>query len=70
MKILLCSTKSKALIDANAETREDWQRRKLIWAAQEMREHGEVITVYKVRYKARIVDKERKWDEFIHELMQ
>ena len=62
--------KSKALIDANAETREDWQRRKLIWAAQDIRERGEVITVYKVRYKARIVDKERKWDEFIHELMQ
>ena len=61
--------KSKALVDSSAETLEDWQRRKLIWAAQDIRERGEVVTVYKVRYKARIEDKERKWDSFIRELL-
>jgi len=62
--------RSKALVDANAETRDGWQRRKLVWAAQDMRERGEVVTVYKVRYKASIADKERKWDDFIRELIQ
>jgi hypothetical protein len=57
--------KSKALVDAQAETLEDWQRRKILWAVQDVRERGEVITVYKVRHRATIEDKERKWDEFI-----
>jgi hypothetical protein len=56
---------SKALIDAKAESHEDWQRRRIIWAIQDMRGRGEVVTVYKVRHHATIEDKERKWDDFI-----
>jgi hypothetical protein len=58
---------SKALIDARIETHEDWQRRKILWAIQDMRNRGEVITVYKVRHRARMEDRERRWDEFIEQ---
>jgi hypothetical protein len=57
--------KSKALVDTKVESHEDWQRRKLIWATKDLIERGEVVTVYKVRQRAAIEDKERKWDEFI-----
>jgi hypothetical protein len=57
--------KSRALIGSRTETLEDWQRRKIIWAVQDMRNRGEIITVFKVRHHATIEDKERKWDEFI-----
>ena len=59
--------KTKALVAANAETLEQWQRRKILWAIQQMRERGELLTVYKVRRDARIEDKERKLDGFISE---
>jgi len=61
--------KSKSLIDANAETLEDWQRRKILWAIQDLREQNEVLTVHKVRYHATIEDKKRRWDDFIQDLL-
>ena len=57
--------KTMAIIEAHAETLEQWQHRKIRWAIQQMRENGEVITVYKVRSRATIQDSERKLDEFI-----
>ena len=59
--------KTKAFIEKNIETLEQWQRRKIIWAVKQMREQGEIRTVYKVRHAACIEDKERKMDEFILE---
>jgi hypothetical protein len=57
--------KTQAAVEAFAETLEQWQHRKIRWAVQQMRENGEVITVYKVRHRATIEDPERKLDEFI-----
>jgi hypothetical protein len=57
--------KSEAVVNAKAESHKDWQRRKILWAIRDMRSRGEVITVYKVRHRATIEDRERKWDEFI-----
>jgi hypothetical protein len=50
---------------ANAESLKQWQMRKIQWAVQYMRECGELLTVYKVRYVAAVQDKERKLDGFI-----
>jgi hypothetical protein len=55
----------KAVTEACADTLEEWQYRKIRWAVGQMVERGEVITVYKVRHRATIADKERKLDEFI-----
>lgn len=59
--------KTKAFVAANIETLEQWQHRKILWAVQQMRERGEVITVYKVRHRASIEDPGRKLDGFIEE---
>jgi hypothetical protein len=59
--------RTKAAVENCSETLEQWQRRKIRWAIQQMRERGEVITVYKVRHRATIEDKERKWDGFIEQ---
>jgi hypothetical protein len=59
--------KTKAFVAANAETPEQWRKRKILWAVQQMRERGELMTVYKVRHAANIEDKERKLDGFILE---
>jgi hypothetical protein len=59
--------KTQALIDANVETLEQWQRKKIHWAVKQMCERGEKITVYKVRHTATIGDEKRKWDGFITE---
>jgi len=56
---------TKSFIAANVETLEQWQKRKIIWTVRQMRERGELLTVYKVRYAAAIQDKERKLDLFI-----
>ncbi len=52
---------------ANAETHEQWQKRKILWAVRKMRDCGELLTVYKVRHAANIEDSERKLDGFITE---
>jgi hypothetical protein len=57
--------KTKAFIAVDTETREQWQKRKILWTIQQMRERGEILTVYKVRHAANVEDKERKLDEFI-----
>jgi hypothetical protein len=57
--------KTKAFVAANIDTLEQWQQRKIIWAVRQMRERGELLTVYKVRHAAAIQDKERKQDGFI-----
>ena len=57
--------KTKAFVAANAETLEQWQKRKILWTVQQMRGRGELMTVYKVRHAANIEDKERKLDGFI-----
>ena len=62
--------KTKAFVAANVETLEQWQKRKIWWVIQQMRERGEIITVYKVRHAARIEDKERKLDGFILECIE
>jgi len=62
--------KTKAFIAAHVETLEQWQKRKILWVIQQMREQGEVLTVYKVRHAANIEDKERKLDEFIFECIR
>jgi hypothetical protein len=59
--------KTKAFIAANAETLEQWQKRKILWAVQQMRGRGDIVTIYKVRHAANIEDKERKLDVFIAE---
>lgn len=59
--------KTKAFVAAHAETLEQWQKRKILWVIQQMRERGELLTVYKVRHAARIEDRERKLDGFILE---
>jgi len=59
--------KTKAFVAANAENLEQWQKRKILWVVDQMRKHGELITVYKVRHAANIGDKERKLDGFILE---
>jgi hypothetical protein len=59
--------RTTALLDANVEILEQWQRRKIRWAVQQLRERGEVLTVYKVRHFATIMDKERKQDAYIQE---
>ena len=59
--------KTEAIIEAHAETLEQWQHRKICWAIRQMRENGVVITVYKVRSRATIQDSERRLDEFIAE---
>ena len=59
--------KTKAIVEAHAETLEQWQHRKIQWAIQQMCENGEIITVYKVRSRATIEDPKRKLDEFIIE---
>jgi len=59
--------KTRAFVLANADTLEQWQKRKILWSVREMRTNGEVITVYKVRHAATIEDKERKLDGFIME---
>jgi len=62
--------KTKAYVTANIETLEEWQKRKIKWAVQQMRERGEVMTVYKIRHAARIEDRGRKLDSFIIESME
>jgi hypothetical protein len=57
--------KVTATMKVCSETLEQWQRRKIQWAIQDMRNRGEVVTIYKVRHRATIEDKERKQDEFI-----
>lgn len=57
--------KTKAFVAANAETLEQWQKRKILWSVQQMRERGELMTIYKVRHTANIEDGERKLDSFI-----
>jgi transposase-like protein len=57
--------RTKALLETGIESLEQWQHRKILWAIQQMRERGEVITVYKVRHRASIEDPLRKLDEFI-----
>jgi hypothetical protein len=59
--------KTKAFVTANIETTEQFHKRKIIWAVQHMRSRGEIITVYKVRQAAGVMDKERKMDGFILE---
>ena len=58
---------TKALVAANVETHEQWQKRKILWAVRKMRDCGELLTVYKVRHAANIEDRERKLDGFIEE---
>jgi len=62
--------KTKAIVDANAETLEQWQKKRIILAVQQMRERGELLTVYKVRRTACVEDKERKLDGFIAECIE
>ena len=57
--------KTQAIVETYAETVEQWQHRKILWAIQQMRENGEVITVYKVRHRATIGDPARKLEEYI-----
>jgi transposase-like protein len=57
--------KTHAAVKACSETPEQWQHKKIKWAVQQMRDSGEVITVYKVRRRATIEDPKRKLDEFI-----
>jgi hypothetical protein len=57
--------KTQAAVETFAETLEQWQHRKIRWVVEQMRERGEILTIYKVRYTATIEDKERKLDEFI-----
>jgi len=62
--------KTKAFVAANIETFEQWQKRKILWAAQQLCEHDETLTVNKVRQAACITDKERKFDGFIVECIK
>jgi hypothetical protein len=62
--------KTKAFVESNVETLEQWQKRKIRWVVSQMRERGELMTVYKVRHAARIEDRERKLDEFILECIE
>jgi hypothetical protein len=62
--------KTKAFVAENVDTLEQWQKRKILWAVQQMRERGEILTVYKVRHAAYIEDKERKMDGFIFECIK
>lgn len=62
--------KTKAFVAENVDTLEQWQKRKILWAVQQMRERGEIITVYKVRHAACIEDKERRMDGFIYECIK
>jgi hypothetical protein len=57
--------KLTAALKSCSETPEQWQHRKIVWAIGQMRQRGEVVTVYKVRYRAAIQDPERKLDAFI-----
>ena len=57
--------KTKAFVVSNVETLEQWQKRKIRWVVGQMRERGELMTVYKVRHAASIMDKERKLDGYI-----
>ena len=62
--------KTKDFVAANIETLEQWQKRKILWAVQQMRGRGEILTVYKVRHAANIADTARKLDEFILECIK
>ena len=62
--------KTKAFVAVNVETLEQWQKRKILWAVQRMRERGELLTMYKVRHAAVIQDNERKMDGFIAECIE
>ena len=57
--------KTKAYISANIDTPEQWQKRKIIWAVEQLRGRGEILTIYKVRNTATISDSERRLDNFI-----
>ena len=59
--------RTKSFVEANTEIHEQWQMRKILWAITQMRERGELLTVYKVRHAANIEDKERRLDKFILE---
>ena len=59
--------KTKAFVAENAEMLEQWQKRKILWAINQMRERGEKLTVYKVRHAACIEDQKRAMDGFIAE---
>jgi hypothetical protein len=62
--------KTNAFVTANTESLEQWQKRKIQWAVRYMRECGESLTVYKVRYVAAVQDKERKLDGFIAQCIE
>jgi hypothetical protein len=62
--------KTKVIVDANVESLEQWQKKKIILAVQQMRERGEMLTVYKVRRAACIEDKARRLDGFIAECIE
>ena len=59
--------KTQAAVSTHSETLEQWQHRKIRWAIKQMRERGEIITVYKVRHLATFEDPKRKLDAFITE---
>ena len=62
--------KTKAIVDANAETLEQWQKKRIILAVQQMRERDELLTAYKVRRAACVEDKKRALDGFIAECIE
>jgi len=57
--------KTKAFVADNIDTLEQWQRRKIVWAVEQLRGRGEILTIYKVRHAATISDPERRQDNFI-----
>jgi hypothetical protein len=62
--------KTRAFVAANVETHEQWQKRKIQWSVRQMRERGEILTIYKVRHASCIEDRERRLDDFILECIE
>jgi len=61
--------KTKSFVAANTDTLEHWQKRKILWAIQQLRDNGEVVTLFKVKYTAAIADSAGKLNDFITGLL-
>ena len=61
--------KSKAIIDAQVETAEQWRKRKIRWSERQLRMQEAPITKAKIKRAASVYDPEGKFDDYINELL-
>jgi len=61
--------KTKSFVTANVDTLENWQKRKILWAIEQLKANGEVVTLFKIKYIAAIADNAGKLNDFITGLL-